>query len=341
MNLQKTLGKFREVLPFYLEVGQKKALEIQLDPQTGGFRFLFRYDKLSPTSRQFLQLVATQSQSACCEVYCMSSMLAAGIKCFQLDATTVEALEQYEINIPCNEYHQPFRTFVFDLPPEYCDKRITMAERGPQKPQFAILHWEQEMRSIHAIISLDSDYSLTWHIHFDKPDLSIEEALLEHSRYVLSGLQKNEDENVLALTIIRAAINASIIATNYGTKAIGPENPNHFSRCQERLQKAIKRKDEKLAELNRQEIALMPFRYRFDQDVILYKKSKSVSEPGQPTGKRVAPHWRRGYYRQQRFGVGLTQSRRVAIPSVMVNADLLLGNECLSSVTYHLPNQAN
>ena len=44
---------------------------------------------------------------------------------------------------------------------------------------------------------------------------------------------------------------------------------------------------------------------------------------GEPTGRTTAPHRRRGHWRRQHFGPGRTQTRRVRIAPVMVNAGRL------------------
>ncbi len=44
---------------------------------------------------------------------------------------------------------------------------------------------------------------------------------------------------------------------------------------------------------------------------------------GEPTGRSTAPHRRRGHWRRQHFGPGRTQTRRVRIAPVMVNAGRL------------------
>lgn len=44
---------------------------------------------------------------------------------------------------------------------------------------------------------------------------------------------------------------------------------------------------------------------------------------GEPTGRTTAPHRRRGHWRRQHFGHGRTQTRRVRIAPVMVNAGRL------------------
>jgi hypothetical protein len=49
------------------------------------------------------------------------------------------------------------------------------------------------------------------------------------------------------------------------------------------------------------------------------------AERGEATGRVVAPHWRRGHYRMQACGPGLSQRRPIAVPAVLVNVHLFLG----------------
>jgi hypothetical protein len=48
-----------------------------------------------------------------------------------------------------------------------------------------------------------------------------------------------------------------------------------------------------------------------------------LTAKGEPTGRSTAPHRRRGHWRRQHFGPGRTQTRRVRIAPVMVNAGRL------------------
>lgn len=48
-----------------------------------------------------------------------------------------------------------------------------------------------------------------------------------------------------------------------------------------------------------------------------------LTAKGEPTGRTTAPHRRRGHWRRQHFGPGRTQTRRVRIAPVMVNAGRL------------------
>jgi hypothetical protein len=48
-----------------------------------------------------------------------------------------------------------------------------------------------------------------------------------------------------------------------------------------------------------------------------------LSAKGEPTGRTTAPHRRRGHWRRQHYGPGRTETRRIRIAPVMVNAGRL------------------
>jgi len=66
-----------------------------------------------------------------------------------------------------------------------------------------------------------------------------------------------------------------------------------------------------------------PMRYAFAEEVALYHKEPGeVHENG--GGWTVKPHWRRGHWRSQPCGPGRSERRRIAIPSVLVNGQLMV-----------------
>jgi hypothetical protein len=123
----------------------------------------------------------------------------------------------------------------------------------------------------------------------------------------------------------------------YGTKRIGPDNPSHFRRLERHLQVARKSKDEQRIRNAEFDLQSLPIRYSFAQEVRLYQEeaSQERSEVGEPTGRHLAPHWRRGHYRMQAYGPGLSQRRRIAVPAVLVNGHLFLNDPSQTSTRYH------
>ena len=85
---------------------------------------------------------------------------------------------------------------------------------------------------------------------------------------------------------------------------------------------------------------LTPVRYAFAQEVTLYQKERATGQHGDGEGGwTVSPHWRRGHWRWQPCGAGRSERRRVAIPSVLVNAHRFLGSPADTVTTYRLPRE--
>ena len=135
------------------------------------------------------------------------------------------------------------------------------------------------------------------------------------------------------------ALNVCLLATTYGVRCLGPANPSHHERLKRHAKLARKRgrEQQEKAEL---ELKTAPVRYAFAQEV-----TRSQKEPGEVRegakgngGWTVSPHWRRGHWRSQVCGPGRQERRRVAIPSVLVNAHRFLGSPADPVTTYRLPN---
>ena len=86
------------------------------------------------------------------------------------------------------------------------------------------------------------------------------------------------------------------------------------------------------------EVRMTPVRYAFAQEVTLYRREagEARSEGDGSGGWTVSPHWRRGHWHWQPCGVGRSERRRVAIPSVLVNGHLFVGSPADTVATYRV-----
>jgi len=69
-----------------------------------------------------------------------------------------------------------------------------------------------------------------------------------------------------------------------------------------------------------------PILYAFAEEVVVFHR-ETREENGEGNGVggwTVKPHWRRGHWRLQPCGPGRSERRRIAIPSVLVNGQLLV-----------------
>jgi hypothetical protein len=109
-------------------------------------------------------------------------------------------------------------------------------------------------------------------------------------------------------------------------KCIGPENPSYHQRLQRYAQVARKKHKDRVEQADLDLLA-HPMQYAFAEDVVLYHRENG-EVPSDGNGKggwTVKPHWRRGHWRLQPCGPGRSERRRIAIPSALVNAHLMVG----------------
>lgn len=253
-------------------------------------------------------------------LHLLGQFVADGMKVIELDETTAEALRHMELRIKAEEYHQPFP--------------LTAVQVGDD---LLLSWWDGSLRK--SVIGLYvGKYSLA--------DAGIVSAsfkpgeLLEHPGRKLERPSPDDPDPVTPEAAeelnqyTRLCMNACLYATHHGLQQLPDTNPGHRERVTARLAKSRKRGDDHLTRVNEAELQTIPFRFQIDQRLPLYLTTKSTDhEPGEPTGRIMAPHWRRGHWRRQHHGPGNAQTKLIAIPAVLVNADLLLGDKANSRVT--------
>lgn len=340
MLLQDYINRNDPVVPIYVEIGQKKGIRLERD-RADGYSFRFNWGVLSEWAKAFLEMVVRQeSQSSLCEVFCLSNLFAGGLKTFEIDSKTLESFEHYDLNLAPADYHQPFPTFLIDFPEEFAKRHTTKDEKGrDQTPLMGVLDFNKEFNSLHTIISMSNQMALTYHLDLNTndPTETIEDIIKRHRGRTLTGLRQTDEDWRIGEIILRAGINVSLMTTYYGLRDLGPINPSHFNRTQDRLRRAIKRKDQGLIDVNQKALWKIPFCYGFSQTAPLFTNEPSAKSAQGVSGGvsgHVSPHWRRGHWRRQRFGQGLSQVKVIAVPAVFVNSDMALGGSSATSVTY-------
>lgn len=235
-----------------------------------------------------------------------------GPKILELDNVDFEQLEQTTLNLTIKEYAQPFESMVVLIPKEYGEKKLIPAPwRGTDTyPLFCIVHWHKKLQaiSISTCMKTNDFYSVC----LSGKCSSIEEEIEEFKERNLSVA-----DTEISINVTKAVLNACLYAT-FGLKNLGPENPSHYSRLQ-------RRKNEK-------ELRSHPFVYTFEQRLSLtltLRKNRSEDSDG----REVAPHWRKGHWRHQRYGVGLQEVKRIHIGAILVNSHLFKGELVDTKVT--------
>jgi hypothetical protein len=334
MSLANALNLLRPTLPFYVALTKYDILH--LDTQTFEYR---PHPAAPPLALDMAKAVFTMGASACIESYVMSRMLREGPKVFAFDALTCEALENFDLSVSTADYLQPFPTVAIELPQDYTKKRVVPFDDGTHAPDYLVIRHEPNAGCVLVLMHMTSHQVLTRLLKLD-PTWTLEEMWAKGSRSwdAKDSLSMTPEEKVLGSSLSKLALNVCLMATAYGVKSLGPANPSHYERLQKYAKLARKRGQEEIAKAE-MEVRMAPVRYAFAQEVTLYHRETGPAESNGTGGWTVSPHWRRGHWRWQACGVGRQERRRVAIPSVLVNAHLFAGTPSDTMATYRVKEE--
>jgi hypothetical protein len=332
MSFANALNVLRPTLPYYVALTKYGLLRITKDT--------FEFDPhpaAPPIALEMAKAVFTMGASSCTESFVMSRTLAEGPKLFAFDALTCEALENFDLSVSTADYLQPFPSVVIELPDDYTRKRVVPFEEGSHAPDFLIVRHELEAGCVLVTMHLTSHQVLTRPLKLD-PAWTLEEMWDKGKRIwqAKDTLGMTLEEATLGSALSKLALNVCLMATAYGVKCLSPANPSHYERLKRFAKLARKRgrQEQEKADLD---VRMMPVRYTFAQEVTLYRRETATDQNGAGEGGwTVSPHWRRGHWRSQPFGPGRRERRRVAIPSVLVNAHLFAGSPADTQTTYRV-----
>lgn len=302
-------------------------------------------EKMAKLSFNALQLLAKgfENPMNAAEMYTIIQVVKSGPKIFCPTQTQFSILEQMELNIPIEEYNQPFPTLILELPKEYRKtKKIELSLENKVKvnslkniePLMVIVHFDQEYRLMIFLVLFDNFTSTKTSFVFKEGE-AIENLIMgATTKMRTSGF--DDQEISLQLEMIRSAMNYSLLLDEVGVKKIGPENDHYYNKLISYRDKANKKNNTDQVRALSKQIKAHPIMYSLNQDVVLYKTVNHHSElPGNNTGRTMPPHHRRGFYKLQPHGPGNSLRKRIRIPAVFVNKYLFLGDMKDSITTYH------
>jgi hypothetical protein len=295
-------------------------------------------DSRFPEASQLAKHIHQQSFPHVVAALCVGRLLHEGPKFFEFSARDCEAPENFSLDLPVEEYGQPFPTLMIKLPPDYADARVSRIQHFGSVPWAIILHHDRE-HSVLLVCIRFNEGDVGCHLALDWPGKTVEDVWQEF-RDTIQGVMPEQEplrELVqLSQSLIRLSLSACLMMMVYGTTQVGPDKPGYRQRLERYVQVARRSGDADRLAHAEFDLQALPIRYRFAQDVRLYREEHAPgrAEGGEPTGRVVSPHWRRGHYRMQACGPGLTQRRRIAVPAVLVNSHLFVGTPAQTSATY-------
>jgi hypothetical protein len=263
------------------------------------------------------------------ELLPLSKCLAFGPKLLRPSEEQCEALARTELSIPFADYRQPFPAVVIEFPEGYRRQVEERYEVG-RSPRFVVAYHD-EGRSGALIVSAH------WHPPHDcgsigtvmcpRPEYEfIEDALV---RRVIAPDDDPADFAVAEL-VERLALNFCLMLTHLGVRQVGHLNPAEAKRHRKLARSKYTEERERGELLSLGDFSVLDF----PQHVRLHEVEERPGEWKGGTHRTPRPHWRRGHWKRQPFGVGRSQRRLVFVKPVFVNLRHYRGDLKDTSVVY-------
>lgn len=246
----------------------------------------------------------------------LSRWLAHGPKVARPSPARCDAMAQVEVRLQMDDLALPFPEILVELP----DDRFAPFHRvllgsfqdpGDPYPMFAA-----------ACLSPDGKRDIINVIgqRFD-PGWTVETTLARYE----PDCEEDAEASKLA---VRVALNCCL--TLSGTfrpalpaeedrdRRLARENTDRGERARDRLRTSVQLAD-------------------FDQEIAFSRTERRRTEPGEPTGRKMPPHWRKGHWHTVCHGPSHSLRKRKLFPAVFVRFDLFTGDLSDTSVTYNDP----
>ena len=267
---------------------------VVLEPTDGmGFRTHVRYDSWV---RPFVQTAGDL-----CGMWATSIWLADGPKVFRPTLDQCRALEHVEVRLHFEDYAQPYPALLVELP-----------ESGDYAPFTSVICFQSENMLIYKLHSRESVDDITTTIGRYQNRGLIEESLRRYEEDCLP-LQGP------ATRALRVAANSCLALVSHEI-ASGYLFPKEVENDQRLAREPTER-----GERARQRLPLHTVLVAFQREVVLHKTEGGHS-PGDPTGREVGCHWRRGHYAMQPHGPGNSLRKRILRLPVLVREDKFFGD---------------
>ena len=307
------------------KIYNEKQIEYDVEKKS----FLLDFDLLTPFLKENL------ASSNVISLMLKSEIVATGPKIFSFSSRVCESLEEIELTLNCMDYKQPFPTFCFDFPEDYCTNRLIPSDNedisnwdSTHFPYYAVIKHDEERNLIWVYVLMSSGYSLTRFFSL-KENLTLEECFMG-VRDIVAGEHEdllNELEKKMTDRIIRIMCNTALLSVNYGFE-------KKYDEVKEKMIKKLDKCPEKFRSKMKFDILTRPDIYNFNQNITLFHTSNESNCSSNNTGINVKPHWRKCHWRNQPYGEKLSLRKKIMIPPVFINAEMFSGNLSNTKVIY-------
>lgn len=318
-------------------------------------------------AHRLLSTYATLSSSSCFFVYSLSKAHVYGPKLFRPTYDMCLGFEKTKCNITFEEYQQPFPVIFFEIPPDY-QQRLKDQYGAKNVPSYVIslkhssqcicatafFHMDNQIVNImgprkkyrHIEDGFTKNRGNSSDLDFLRHKMGDEfvnrwKETQEDTYQSITNYQLSDSDFIVAEICQRLAINFSTMMVMYGIKKPRPLEPNKVERS--RRQVKNKKGNPKKKAKAKDYLSKAVYLVEFEQDVEFYEIKESDEqleqlqiEEGIDREKRKSPrtHWRMGYWKIQRCGPRLSETKRIFIRPVLVMAKNFLGELGDTSATY-------
>jgi hypothetical protein len=272
---------------------------IQVEPGAGGiFHPVVRYET------RIESIMRTAADLTAC--WAISLWLVDGPKVFRPTLAQCHALENVEVRLDFDDYAQPYQALMIDLP-----------ESGDYEPFTDVICFQSENLLIFNLRSRGNRDDITTTIAKYANRGTLDESFRRYDESC-AYLQR------MAARVLRVAANSCLALVGHET-VTGYLFPEEVKRDQRLAKEQTER-----GERARNRLPLYATIVAFKREVVLHK-TEGGHDSGDPTGREVGSHWRRGHYAMQPYGPGGSLRKRILRPPVLVREDKFLGE--LSATT--------
>lgn len=334
----------REIFPIFEVIARKKVIEWQLIDQRCQIKL--NYPTIEDlVIKDVLKNVEKLGLTHLIETFLSAQVVGFGPKIYRPNKINCEALENTNLNITLEEYHQPFSTMVIELPENYSkDRLIPCVQAGqvtdsnkiiPEKhePELVVIYFDENLKVMIVGIYYNSGQCVSTLIWQKDKTATLQEMIDSFTREHIfkDTLDCSDEEMDVAHEAMKVGLNCCLLMSEFGTKKIGPDNSSYYEKCKRNIDKARKQGGDRLKSAERQ-LRLIPIIYDIEQNIELFTEEKQKHQEGEPTGIVIKPHWRRGHWRRRNI---LEPSLgKIFIQPILVNKHLLKGGEQIKTTYF-------
>jgi len=259
--------------------------------------------------------------------YVYTELMKSGPKIFAPTPNECEALGRVSLNVPWQDYRQPFESFAVVFPDDYLKNKFNLpAEKEPGAVVSCYRPKTDKNECIFFAGIIGAINKVSMWFYRAGVDSTPEEMMSRiFNTPVWGDCDLREDYQLELMPFcLRVFFNSCLLLAQCGTKKIGYANPEYAAKLQEKNRKA--NLPEMARKNNTRELAMLPIVYGFDQHIRLFDTEGPASGHGGDGARTLHPHWRRGHWRNQPHGPKNELRKLMFVRPCFVNSHLFAGN---------------